>query len=271
MPYRQLPNTDNSRYRALKMVIDSNHHLETQNIFISKNCLGRTYKTFNLFEKIVNFSEQNKQNKHLKNQQYSKLYNKSKLFVLHYFQMMNMAIERGELPANIRSFYNLNPSDFKIPKLRTEDELIRVAQSLFNADSKRVSEGGKYLTNPGIGVVKVWFDKFYEEYQEQQNVHHRNVVEIEHINEIRDEADEVIKDLWDEIETAFVHLSEESRREECSKYGITYVYEDAEPENNEEQVESKSMQIEKELELPKLKENPIKENNRLQFTFTFPE
>lgn len=266
MPYRQLPNTDNSRYRALKMMVDSMHHLETQKIVISKNCLGRVYKTYNLFEKIVNFKEQNRQNKHIKSQHYLKLYDRAKIFVLHYYQMMNMAIERGELPASIRSFYNLNPGDFKIPKLRTEDELIRVAQSLFESDSRRISEGGKYLTNPGIGVVKVWFDKFYEEYLEQQNMHHVNDVEIEHIKELRIEADEVIKDLWDELETAFLHLSEDLCREECSKYGITYVYEDTELKKTVEQAEDTSKHFDKNLESSK-----IKENNRLQFSFTFPE
>jgi hypothetical protein len=133
--------------------------------------------------------EQEKQNK-----EFDALFAKAKIFVDHYFQTMQMAIERGELPTSTTAFYGLS-YPFEIPSIENGDDLLKVADSLFIADSMRVGTGGKYFANPSIGAVKVWVEKFKEAWEKKTNKFNVKRAEVENIENIRSEADKLILDL----------------------------------------------------------------------------
>ena len=272
MLYRKLPNTDQSRYSALKAMVGAMHSLDEKNIPISSKLLMSMQKTFRTFDKVMDFKEQTRMLSIQKSDLYQKMYKKAHLYVSHYYQMMNMAIARGELPTSIRTSYGLSADNTKIPRLQNEIDLIRAARQLFENDAKRISTGGKYLTNPGVGVVKVWFDKFFDLYQEQQNMHHVKDVEVENIEDLRIEADTVIKALWNETETAFIDLPEEERREECEKFGLVYVFSKSEIEKKVEPdfIQQNQTIPNKEEDIFE-KKSPETKESKLQFSFSFPE
>jgi len=262
MYQRKYPNTDKERYNVLKSFFDTIKSLTDGGIPISTECFVKAKKVFGIYAKLMDFSEDtnNKENKRI--QLYKELFHKSKLYIIHYYQMMNMAIERGELKPEIRLYYGLKQNDNKPPRIHSESELISLAKNLFIADAKRISEGGKYLTNPGIGVVKVWFEKFYDIYQGEKNLENAKTVEVENIQEIRNEADTTIKDIWDNIEAEFIELPNNERIDICSKYGMVF-----------ELLEEKQEISEKSEEKPEAsltQERPLIKNS-LQYTFAFPE
>lgn len=262
MYQRKYPNTDKQRYSVLKFFFDAIKTSNNEDIPVSAECFAKAKKVFGTYAKLMDFNEDtnNKENKRI--QLYKELFHKSKLYINHYYQMMNMAIERGELKPEIRAYYGLKPKENKPPRISTEAELIDIAKNLFIADAKRISEGGKYLTNPGIGVVKVWFEKFYDLYQGEKHLENTKTVEVENIEEIRAEADITIKDIWDYIEAEHIDLPENERINICSKYGVVF-----------ELLEEKQEIIEKSEEKTEASITEEKHVNKssLQYTFAFPE
>ena len=49
---------------------------------------------------------------------------KARLYLTHFIRVMNMAIFRGDLPAESRAFYGLATNESTVPSLNTENELI---------------------------------------------------------------------------------------------------------------------------------------------------
>jgi hypothetical protein len=54
---------------------------------------------------------------------------------------------------------------------------------------------------------------------------------------MRVEADELILDIWNEVESHFKDLPEEKRRRECEKYGLVYFFRKGELEKIKKNME----------------------------------
>ena len=54
-----------------------------------------------------------------------------------------------------------------------------------------------------------------------QNITNRASMKVA---ELREQADQLIQEMWNEVENSLVHLSDEEKREKASEYGIVYVY-----------------------------------------------
>jgi hypothetical protein len=44
------------------------------------------------------------------------------------------------------------------------------------------------------------------------------------VAELREQADQLIQEMWNEVEDSHAHLSDDEKREKASEYGIVYVY-----------------------------------------------
>lgn len=218
MPSRQLPYTDKMKYEAMKTAIEVSESLHADECGISKSTFNELLSTFSRFEQIYISRQKLKHDN-----DYKAFRNKARMYIEHYLQVLIMAVERGELPSDALLYYGLKPGSTKLPDLRTDNKLIDFGKFLFEADSKRILEGGKYITNPGIAVVKVWFEKYVSarENHRVQIEKYRNNKDF--IEQIRWEAHACIKNTWDEIEMSFEHLSPALKRKAAAHYGVMYV------------------------------------------------
>lgn len=218
MPSRQLPYTDKLKYEAMKMAIEVSKSLPVHERAISKSRFDELLSTFSRFEQIYMSREKLKHDN-----DYKALRNKARMYIEHYLQVLIMAVEREELPSDALLYYGLKPGSKKIPALHTDNKLIDFGKFLFEADSKRILEGGKYITNPGIAVVKVWFEKYVsarENHRVQVDKYKQNKAFLDNM---RHEAKLCIRKVWDEIEDAYSHLSPPLRRKAAIKYGVIYI------------------------------------------------
>ena len=85
-------------------------------------------------------------------------------------------------------------------------------------------EGKTPIMNPTIAVVKVQCDKFNDARMHQLSLKKRYQRAQEHLNARREEADNLIQKLWNEVEDTFKDLPEDLKREKASEYGINYVF-----------------------------------------------
>jgi hypothetical protein len=137
---------------------------------------------------------------------------------------MNMAITRGDLPVEIRTFYGMNINDTTVPSLITENELFNCGKKIIEGEELRIRQGGNPITNPTIAVVKVWYESFLQALDYNNTQAKRICDFIEKNNSLRSEVDKLIFEIWTEVEKTHAECSEDARKILNEQYGLVYFY-----------------------------------------------
>lgn len=224
MPYRRLPNTDNARIKALIHVHNKGFELPPFKLAFSQAMFQKIKSTLPSFENSIS-EHKNSLNLHAeKNKEYQIRLKKAKIYISHFIQVIDMAIIRGDLPAEIRKFYGLNSEEKKLPALTTEEEIISWGKSIIEGEKSRRIKGLAPITNPTIAVVQVHYDKFLDAFVHQKSLKKRSSHAHDVLDSLRSTIDDIIQLTWNEIEETYSDLPEEIRREKCSEYGVVYVF-----------------------------------------------
>ena len=231
MPYRRLPNTDSARLKSLKSAHLKGKDLPPFKLAFSPSSFMKIQSVLPLFENAI-FEHKNSLNiQSEKNKEYQKRLKKVRLYISHFIQVVNMAINRGELMPETRADFGLDEEEKKVPSLNSEEEIIDWGNQLIEGERKRRMKGLNPVTNPTIAVLKVHYDKFMEYYNYQKSLKSRSQRAQEQLNEMRAQVDGVIQQVWNEVESTYGDLPEEMRREKASDYGLVYVFRKSELSN----------------------------------------
>ena len=213
MPYRRLPNTDSARLKALQKAIFMGKELPPFKLSFTQSTLQRIQSFLPAFEKAMTEQRQAFSNQIKRNKDYIALMKKAKLY-----------ISRGDLPSNTNEFYNLKKYQRKLPTLNTEADLIKWGELIINGETQRLQRGLSPVTNPTIAVVKVRYENFLDGYKFQKTLQKNTSRTLNELAGMRDEADQIIISVWNEVEASFKDLPEDLKREKAMEYGINYVY-----------------------------------------------
>jgi hypothetical protein len=224
MPYRRLPNTDAARMRALKTALEKGKEVPPYKLAYSAKTIIRLQKFLPLFENTIQLQRQSMAAQNKKSKDYNEVVRKARIYLTHFIRVMNMAIFRGDLPAETRAYYGLATNESTVPSLNTENELISWGRRIIEGEEFRIRKGGSPITNPTIAVVKVRFENFIEEDNFHKTLLRKTYDYTERTGNMRREADEIILEIWNEIEATYASLPEEVRKKECEDYGIVYFY-----------------------------------------------
>jgi hypothetical protein len=217
MPNRILPNTDKLRYQVMKQAVEKLSDTSSAENVIDKDQYNKLLSILSRFEQIFLSREKLKADI-----EYLSAQEKAGLFLKHYLMVIQMAVQRNEMPSNILQFYGLENVNSKIPPFNTCKQILELAPKIFEADSRRIAQGGKYVTNPSIAVVKVWFENFSDIHENHKNQVEKYKNHQDFIQSLRREANQVIAEVWDDIEQAFSHLTQEEKIIATTEYGIIY-------------------------------------------------
>ncbi|MFO7940233.1 MAG: hypothetical protein R6U66_10855 [Bacteroidales bacterium] len=224
MPYRRLPNTDNARLRALKSAYEMGQEIppfklayDTKTYIQIQQFLPKWEKALIEYQNTYNLQTKN-------NKEYLRKLKKARMYISHFIQVVNMAILRGDLKEETRTYYGMESGDKKLPSLTSEKAVLSLGKALIDGETKRRMEGHPPITNPTIAVVRVNYDNFYDAHQFQKTLQRNHQRALDHLTNLREEADAIILRIWNEVEATFEELSEESRRLEAQKYGVVYVF-----------------------------------------------
>lgn len=159
-----------------------------------------------------------------KNKEYPNLLKKAKLYVSHFIQVVNMAIARGEIKSEIREFYGISEYDGRVPDLNTEADLLLWGKKIVTGETERMQKGQPPITNPSIALVKVWFEQFCDAHY-YKVTHNKSASRVlRNIAALRRDADDLILNLWNEVEAHYQELPDEMMREWAATYGVVYVF-----------------------------------------------
>jgi len=222
MPYRRLPNTDQARLRALQTAIMMGQKTETEELAFSAKSLNRLRSFYTNFETTIIHHKLARKQQEKSSNAYLETVKKARLYLSHFIQVLNFAIQRGDMKPAVREFYGF--SDKKSPSLNLDSEVLEWGKKIIEGEHKRISHGGNPLYNPSIAVVKVKFDQFIDAYHFQKTLQNNTARWTLKVAELRSEADEIILDIWNEVEEHYASLPDELKREKSTGYGLIYVY-----------------------------------------------
>ncbi len=224
MPYRRLPNTDASRLKALKIAYTKGKEMNPFKLAFSQSTFQKVQSFLPSFEKVITENRFNYSSHLKKSKDYQNHLRKARTYVSHFIQVLNMAVQRGELPASIRIYYGLNENDKRTPNLLSEQDVITWGERIIKGEQERIKKGMSPITNPTIAMVKVKYEIFIDAYRSQQTNKKTTARYQEELSDLRKAADDIIVKVWNEVEETFNTLSENARRERASDYGLNYVY-----------------------------------------------
>jgi hypothetical protein len=224
MPYRRLPNTDAARIRAMKIALEKGKELPPHKLAFSSKTIIRLEKFLPQFEHNIKIYRQSLASQNKKTKDYNEILRKARIYLTHFIRVMNMAIFRGDLPVETRAYYGLATDESTVPSLNSENELMSWGRRIIEGEEFRIRKGGSPITNPTIAVVKVRFENFIEAWNHYNTLLKKASSNSEKNNHLRKEADEIILQLWNEVEKTHLKLTEELRKAESEKYGLVYFY-----------------------------------------------
>jgi hypothetical protein len=165
--------------------------------------------------------------------------------------VLNLAVIRGEIKRSQKELYKLDPKSDSLPDLSSEEGLMEWGQNIIDGENQRTAAGGFAIYNPTINKVKVHYEMFKEDYTNHQ-LHKRTHNRVfEDTETLRKQADEIILDMWDQIEAFYKDELPYAKLQKCQAYGMIYYYRTGEakltPQTDQQIVAQRAQQTKLEL------------------------
>lgn len=224
MPYRRLPKTDKVRLRALQRAVQRAGEADFNDQPIKYHTLSEAQRFLMQFENQVAQYHANFDTKVSANKQYRHKVHNARMYISHFIQVLNLAVIRGEIKRSQKELYKLDPNNTALPDLSTEESLLEWGKNIIEGEQKRIAQGGFPIYNPAINKVQVHYDIFKEQYT-THTIHKKTHARVfEDINEMRVEADRILLDIWNQVETFYKDELPYARFCKCKEYGMIYYY-----------------------------------------------
>ena len=203
----------------------------TDELAFSDGTLTRLRTFFPIFETNLIHHKLARAQQDKNSRTYLEAAKKARIYLSHFIQILNFSIQRGDMKADVRNFHGM-VGDKKSPSLILESELLEWGKKIIEGEHQRVLHGGNPLYNPSIAVVKVKFDQFVDAYHFQKTLQSNTTRWTQKVSGMRAEADEIILEIWNEVEEHFSEYPEDIKRERAAEYGVVYVFRPMEKQRN---------------------------------------
>ena len=224
MPYRRLPKTDQARLRALQRAVQQSGNAAYNDQAINYRTITEAQRFLMQFENQVAQYHANFDSKVTANKQYRHRVRNARMYISHFIQVLNLAVIRGEIKRSQKELYKLDPKSDSLPDLSSEEGLMEWGQNIIDGENQRTAAGGFAIYNPTINKVKVHYEMFKEDYTNHQ-LHKRTHNRVfEDTETLRKQADEIILDMWDQIEAFYKDELPYAKLQKCQAYGMIYYY-----------------------------------------------
>lgn len=225
MPYRRLPNTDQARIRALKSAVGKGDVYNVNELAISLNTLSEARNFLSKFEIAHNYYAQCYDNQVKESPKHQSNVKTARLYISHFIQVLNLSVLRSEVKPIHKKLYCLPIDNYNVPDLTSEAAMVEWGKRIIEGERKRTSQGGVPIYNPTIAKVKVHYDIFVDSYERQKALQVLTNRSLEGLATMRTRADELILDIWNQVEEKFRNIyPNELRLDKCRDYGVIYYY-----------------------------------------------
>ena len=224
MPFRQLPATDALRLQALQAAHDKAAAVPAAQLAFSaanKTLLDTVLPQFStaMEQRGTALAEQSSAT-NTQNTQEARL----RMWASHFFQNLNMAIDRGVIPPSARAFYQLDISQAAVPRMPSEADLVLWAGRVVSGEAARVAAGGGAIQCPPATEVAAELGVYQTRRSAQSTKKGLYDTAAQNVEALRVAVDALILDIWDEVEFHFRHEAPSSMRNKTREYGVYYCF-----------------------------------------------
>jgi hypothetical protein len=182
------------------------------------------------FEQAMGLYKQTFDNQVSSNKDFQQVFRNARLYVSHFIQVLNLSVQRNEIKREHKKLYHLDPDDFSVPEMVTAEAVLEWGKNIIEGEAQRMKTGGVPLYNPAIAKVQVHYDIFKEFRDNQVFLQQNTARYAEHVNKLRQPVDELLVEVWNQIEGFFNQLPPFKRMESCKQFGVIYYYRKGETE-----------------------------------------
>lgn len=223
MPYRRLPTTDVARLKALHACTRMAEISELDQLAYPTEHIHTLRNIINKLEGAKHQQNQARRHQIAFNREYQPKLTKTRLYLSHFIQVLNLAIIREEIPESAREFYGLEEFGNRLPDLRSDSDILEWGKRIIDGENQRLKKGGIPIMTPNVARVKVWYDQFRDGYYNQLTSAKSTARADLRMTEIRKEVDTLLAVVWDGIEKFYTSFPDEEKRKLAAEYGIVYV------------------------------------------------
>ncbi len=224
MPYRRLPNTDNSRLKAMHKALQRSEGVPPFKLSYSVSTHQEMKFFYPEFKHAIEYQKEALDRQTEKNKIHQECLKKARLYISHFIQVLNFAIIRGEVKIETRNIFGFDASEKKLPQLNTEADVIEWGEQLIKGEQLRLLKGLSPITNPTIARVKVHYEDYLRAHKSQKYLQETHNKALKKIAQLRLKADDIIVKLWNEIEGHYSNLPTDEKRVMAEQFGVAYVY-----------------------------------------------
>ncbi|MCL5027702.1 MAG: hypothetical protein M1480_01645 [Bacteroidetes bacterium] len=229
MPYRELPKSDAGKEDALQIIYGLADAKPASELAFSQANGDKVKVFYPIFKKEIKERGNALSAQSEATTVRAAAEGKCKTYVSHFYQVFNLGVDRDEHKASERAFYKLDVSQETVPLLNNADDIRRNAENIITGEAERVNAGGAPMSNPSKDQVEAAYNDFAAKLKDQTDKKSTYSKEQKDVDDIRAQADELIKDVWDEVEFYYRKLSSAAMRREARIYGVVYVSRPGEP------------------------------------------
>lgn len=224
MPYRRLPNTDQSRLRAFRIVLEQEERQTFNTHVVAYKTLHEARTFLNVFEKHLQQYKQCLENQVNANKKYQQIIHNARLFISHFIQVFNLSVIRGDIKKDHKKLYQLDPESHTVPDLSTEHALLHWGKCIIDGENERIKLGGLPIYNPAIAKVKVHYEVF-KEYKTTQKLYQSATTKSwEDLVQLREKGDQILLEIWNQVEEYFKDEKPYLRLQKCQSFGLVFYY-----------------------------------------------
>nr|WP_319509254.1 hypothetical protein [uncultured Draconibacterium sp.] len=243
MPTRELPKSTIGRYNVLEKTNEKANSTPAAQWAISSETQTKLVSFYarlrqEMAERQEQFAKQAEATK-AENEQQQVLYRN----VSHFMRVFNMAVERGVFSPSDRLYYGLNANQSDLPKLSTEQDLVTWARNLIDGEATRTQQSAPEapavpvapdvvptsvqekvpMSNPSAAEVETELNKYVELSNAQSAEKQAFDAENKDVLDMLPEIDELIRDIYDEVEFYYRKETPANRRKLAREWGVVYV------------------------------------------------
>ncbi|MDR0232327.1 MAG: hypothetical protein LBI82_09450 [Dysgonamonadaceae bacterium] len=224
MPYRRLPNTDAARIKSLKCALEQDLQLPFPNRMISVELMETAGVFLSSFEGARAEYDRAYTAQINTSKSFQELTKNAKLYISHFIQVLNLSVVRKEINSELKSLYGLDPNSQQVPELFSDALVLEWGEKIIQGEKARMTKGGTPLYNPTIAKVQVHYEMFKTAYHQQKVLQKNTARALSKLSSLRIKADEIICNIWNQIESKYADAEIKSRLDNCKKYGVVYYY-----------------------------------------------
>lgn len=210
-------------------MLDNNEIYVVRNRFIDWQTLNRAQPAY---DRLLTACEQYKlalaaqtRNRH----KMERSMQMAQMYVSHFIRVLLMSVERGEIKKQHLPLYGFTEEYLSVPLLNTAKAIKEWGEKIMEGEKARQKKGGRPIYNPSIGMVGTHFDIFVTASNQQNDLQERTKKAAAEVAKLRPEVDDILLDLWNQIEKHYEQEPHEVRFKKCRELGIIYYYRRHEP------------------------------------------